>query len=96
MLPAVLIIVLTTMIRVPLNAQETTSRPKLGLALSGGGAKGLAHLGVIKVMEEAGLTPDYISGVSMGSIIGGMYAMGYTPDSIARMFKEFDWGSCNV
>lgn len=76
-----------------LNAQEKTSgsRPKLGLALSGGGAKGLAHLGVIKVMEEEGLRPDYITGVSMGSIVGGMYAMGYTPDSIADMFRTFDW-----
>lgn len=66
-------------------------RPKLGLALSGGGAKGLAHIGVIKVMEEAGLKPDYVTGVSMGSIVGGLYAMGYTPDSIAHMFSAFDW-----
>ncbi len=75
----------------PLSAQENTGRPRVGLALSGGGAKGLAHLGVIKVMEEAGLKPDYITGVSMGSIVGGMYAMGYSPDSIARMFRMFDW-----
>lgn len=90
----------------PLIAQDTTpksgtgplpdssvirTRPTLGLALSGGGAKGLAHLGVIRVMEEAGLKPDYISGVSMGSIVGGMYALGYTPDSIAEMFRDFDW-----
>ncbi|MCU0458517.1 MAG: patatin-like phospholipase family protein [Bacteroidales bacterium] len=67
------------------------SRPVLGLALSGGGAKGLAHIGVIRVMEEAGLKPDYISGVSMGSIVGAMYAMGYTPDSIAHLFRSFDW-----
>ena len=67
------------------------ARPKLGLALSGGGAKGIAHLGIIKVMEEEGLKPDYITGVSMGSIVGAMYAMGYTPDSIAIMFSNFDW-----
>ncbi len=67
------------------------ARPRLGLALSGGGAKGLAHLGVIKVMEEEGLKPDYITGVSMGSIVGALYAMGYTPDSIAMMFRNFDW-----
>ncbi|TNF40630.1 MAG: hypothetical protein EP313_04150, partial [Bacteroidetes bacterium] len=78
----------------PLNAQTTVntrSRPALGLALSGGGAKGLAHIGVIKAMEEAGLRPDYITGVSMGSIVGAMYAMGYSPDSIAHMFRSFDW-----
>ncbi|MCK7529917.1 MAG: patatin-like phospholipase family protein [Marinilabiliales bacterium] len=49
---------------------------KLGLALSGGGAKGLAHIGVLKVMEEAGLRPDYITGVSMGSIVGGLVCNG--------------------
>ncbi len=74
-----------------LTAQEIAPRPKLGLALSGGGAKGLAHLGVIKVMEEAGLKPDYITGVSMGSIVGGLYAMGYSPDSIATMFRTYNW-----
>lgn len=73
-----------------LNAQDTSPRPKLGLALSGGGAKGLAHIGVLKVMEEAGLRPDYITGVSMGSIIGGMYALGYSPDSIISMFRDYD------
>lgn len=76
-----------------LGAQSAPMRPKLGLALSGGGAKGLAHIGVIRAMEEAGLKPDYITGVSMGSIVGGMYAMGYSPDSIASMFRAFDWGA---
>lgn len=91
-LPAMAVLILAMQ---PLNAQTTVntrSRPALGLALSGGGAKGLAHIGVIKVMEEAGLKPDYISGVSMGSIIGAMYAMGYSPDSIAHVFRSFDWG----
>jgi len=74
-----------------LPAQEIAVRPKLGLALSGGGAKGLAHLGVIKVMEEAGLKPDYITGVSMGSIVGGLYALGYSADSIATMFRAYNW-----
>jgi len=72
------------------KSQDSLVRPKIGLALSGGGAKGLAHLGVIKVMEEAGLRPDYITGVSMGSIVGGLYAMGYKPDSIAAMFMSSD------
>jgi NTE family protein len=62
-----------------IHAQNAApARPKIGLVLSGGGAKGLAHVGVLKVLEEAGITPDYISGTSMGSIVGGLYAIGYT------------------
>ncbi|MDP4223992.1 MAG: patatin-like phospholipase family protein [Bacteroidota bacterium] len=71
--------------------QQTSPRPKIGLALSGGGSLGIAHLGVIKVMEEAGLRPDYITGVSMGSIIGGMYSVGYSSDSILHLLKKMDW-----
>ncbi len=66
-------------------------RPKLGLVLSGGGAKGLAHIGVLKVLEEAGLQPDIITGTSMGSIIGGLYAIGYSPDSLHRLVSSLDW-----
>ena len=66
-------------------------RPTVGLVLSGGGAHGMAHLGVIKVMEEAGLRPDYITGVSMGSIIGGMYSLGYSGDSLYKILKEMNW-----
>ncbi|MFN2313756.1 MAG: patatin-like phospholipase family protein, partial [Bacteroidales bacterium] len=89
---AILLIVVMTIVSTPLTrAQDLPQRPKLGLALSGGGAKGLAHLGVIKVMEEAGLKPDYITGVSMGSIVGGLYALGYSPDSIAIMFRTYNW-----
>ena len=56
-------------------AQNSETRPHIGLVLSGGGAHGIAHLGVLKVMEEAGLRPDYITGVSMGSIVGGLYSL---------------------
>jgi NTE family protein len=73
------------------EAQETTKRAEIGLVLSGGGAHGIAHLGIIKVMEEAGLRPDYITGVSMGSIIGGMYSLGYTADSLYKILKEINW-----
>jgi len=76
-----------------LTGQDTQSRPRIGLALSGGGAHGIAHLGVIKVMEEAGLRPDCISGVSMGSIIGGMYSLGYTSDTLLSILKGMDWAS---
>jgi NTE family protein len=77
----------------PLNilAQESPVRPKVGLVLSGGGAHGIAHLGVIRVMEEAGLRPDYITGVSMGSIIGGMYSIGYSADSLYKILKRINW-----
>lgn len=75
-------------------SQTVTVRPKLGLALSGGGAHGIAHLGVLKVMEECGLMPDIITGVSMGSIIGGMYSIGYTTDSLYRILKTTKWDEC--
>jgi NTE family protein len=74
-----------------ISAQEIAKRPTVGLVLSGGGAHGIAHLGVIKVMEEAGLRPDYITGVSMGSIIGGMYSLGYTADSLQKILKKINW-----
>jgi len=73
------------------QSQEVHKRPSVGLVLSGGGAHGIAHLGVIKVMEEAGLRPDYITGVSMGSIIGGMYSLGYTTDSLYNILHGLDW-----
>jgi NTE family protein len=72
-------------------AQKVNKRPSIGLVLSGGGAHGIAHIGVLKVMEEAGLRPDYITGVSMGSIIGGMYSLGYSADSLQKIFKYINW-----
>jgi NTE family protein len=71
--------------------QSVDSRPAIGLALSGGGSCGLAHIGVLKVMEEAGLRPDFITGVSMGSIIGGLYSIGYSADSLEKIMKNIDW-----
>lgn len=72
-------------------SQEVNIRPKVGLVLSGGGSLGMAHVGVLKVMEEAGLRPDLITGVSMGSIIGGMYSLGYSADSLHKILKGMDW-----
>jgi NTE family protein len=66
-------------------------RPSVGLVLSGGGAKGFAYIGLLKVMQEAGLPVDYIGGSSIGSIIGGLYALGYHPDSIAKMVRSQNW-----
>ncbi len=62
--------------------------PKVGLVLSGGGAKGLAHIGVLKVMEEAGVRVDYIGGTSMGAIIGALYSSGYTAHQLDSIFNE--------
>ncbi|MBR8534801.1 patatin-like phospholipase family protein [Carboxylicivirga sediminis] len=74
-----------------LHAQTPEQRPKIGLVLSGGGAKGLAHIGVIKVLEEAGIKPDYITGTSMGSIIGGLYASGYSAAELDSIVNNIDW-----
>ncbi len=75
------------------EAQDTDKRPTVGLVLSGGGSHGIAHLGVIKVMEEAGLRPDYITGVSMGAIIGGLYSIGYSADSLHNLLNIVNWNS---
>lgn len=64
---------------------------KVSLVLSGGGAKGLAHIGVIKALEENGIPIDNVSGTSMGAIIGGLYAMGYSPDEMVEKFKTRDF-----
>ncbi|MBN2288740.1 MAG: patatin-like phospholipase family protein [Candidatus Glassbacteria bacterium] len=66
-------------------------RPKIGLVLSGGGARGLAHIGVLKVLEEAGIEVDYIAGTSMGGIIGGLYAIGYDAARIEEIALGQDW-----
>ena len=66
-------------------------RPKIGVALSGGGAKGAAHIGILKYMNEIGIPVDYITGTSIGSIIGGLYALGYTPDEMAYLIANMDW-----
>ncbi len=67
------------------------ARPKVGLVLSGGGAKGAAHIGVLKYIEEAGIPIDYIAGTSMGSIVGGMYALGYSSEEILEIISAVDW-----
>ncbi|MBP5643054.1 MAG: patatin-like phospholipase family protein [Bacteroidales bacterium] len=78
-----------------LAAADTTvvlhQRPRVGVVLSGGGAKGFAHIGALRVIEEAGIPIDYIAGTSMGSIIGGLYAVGYDPDMMQKLCTEQDW-----
>ncbi|MGB0805386.1 MAG: patatin-like phospholipase family protein [Salibacteraceae bacterium] len=77
----------------PLTPSDSTivSNPKIGLVLSGGGALGLAHIGVLKVLEEKGIRPDFVVGTSMGSIVGGLYALGYTPEEIEEFVVNADW-----
>ena len=66
-------------------------RPKVGLVLGGGGAKGAAEVGVLKVIEKAGIPIDYIAGTSIGSIVGGLYAAGYTATELDTMFCRQEW-----
>lgn len=78
----------------PAFAQQdslSNTRPKIGLVLSGGGAKGLAHVGVLKAIDRAGLKVDYITGTSMGAIIAAMYAAGYSGVEIGEIAQGMDW-----
>ena len=74
-------------------SQEVTEKKdiKVGLVLSGGGAKGLAHISVLKVLEEAGVRVDYIGGTSMGAIVGGLYASGYSATQLDSIIKKIDF-----
>ncbi|WP_445456137.1 patatin-like phospholipase family protein [Flavobacterium sp. HNIBRBA15423] len=65
-------------------------KPKIGLVLSGGGAKGLAHIGVLKIIDSLGIKIDYVGGTSMGAIIGGLYASGYSGKELDSLFREID------
>ncbi|OWP51662.1 patatin-like phospholipase family protein [Pseudomonas nitroreducens] len=66
-------------------------QPKIGLVLSGGAARGLAHIGVLKALDEQGIHVDAIAGTSMGAVIGGLYAAGYTPKELEQLALELDW-----
>jgi len=73
------------------HQNEQTKDVKVGLVLSGGGAKGFAHIGVLKVIEKAGIRIDYIAGTSMGAIVGGLYAAGYNADQLDSILKSHDF-----
>ena len=76
----------------PLRACQPESRtPKVGLALSGGGARGAAHIGVLKALEREGIPVDYIAGTSFGALVGGLYALGYSPEKIEQIFSSQNW-----
>ena len=73
------------------TVSEAGERPKIGLVLSGGGARGAAHIGVLKELERQRISVDYIAGTSMGAIIGGMYASGMTTEDMEQVLTDTDW-----
>ena len=91
---ATLICILTLVLNTPATAfaqDGVIDRPRIGLALSGGGARGAAHIGVLKILERERVPIDYIAGTSMGSIVGGMYASGMSPEEIEAQLVAVDW-----
>jgi len=73
------------------SAEQPKHRPKVGLVFSGGGAKGMSHIGALKIIEEMGIPIDYVVGTSIGSIIGGIYALGYSADEMDSLVRAQDW-----
>ena len=69
----------------------TPGRPRVGVVLSGGSAKGFAHIGVLRELRRAGIPVDVITGTSMGSLVGGLHAIGYTPEEIERVASDMNW-----
>ena len=88
--PLILIVFLSLTLHAQQRKQDNL---KVGLVLSGGGAKGLAHIGVLKEIEKAGIKIDYIGGTSMGAIIGALYASGYNANQLDSIFKEVDFNN---
>ena len=85
------VFIISLIINVNSYPQSIQIRPKIGLAFSGGGAKGLAHIGALKVFEEVGLPIDYIAGTSMGSVVSALYAIGYRADELEKLALTTDW-----
>ena len=73
------------------SLRRTEVRPTVALVLSGGGAKGAAHAGVLRYLEELGIPVDMVLGTSMGGLMGGLYALGHSPEAIERLLRETDW-----
>lgn len=86
-----LILVMVFVTNLSASSQDVIPRKKIGLALSGGGAKGLAHIGVLKIFEEVGVPIDYITGTSMGSVVGALYAIGYRASELEKLAINTDW-----
>ena len=90
-----LIVAILTLMAVPTHSQtgwtDAFVRPKVAVVLSGGGAKGVAHISALRAIEEAGLPIDIICGTSMGSLIGGLYAIGWSTDELDSLVRTQDW-----
>lgn len=84
-------IVFVLLLGILMPAEILGQRKKVGVVLSGGGAKGVTHIGVLKVLEEAGIPIDYIAGTSMGAIVGGLYAIGYNAKALDSMVHVQNW-----
>lgn len=89
---SVLFILIHLLVVTEICAQEfEKENPRIGLVLSGGGARGFAHIGVVKVLEEEGIDVDIVGGTSMGALVGGLYSMGYSIYDIEEMALTQDW-----
>ncbi len=84
-------LLLSVFLLISLSGFSQEKKPKIALVLSGGGAKGLAHIPTLQKLDSLGIVPDLIVGNSMGSVVGGLYAMGYSGDSIAYLTKNVNW-----
>lgn len=87
----VLLLLALLALQAEIQAEEAPARPKIGVALGGGGALGFAHIGVLRVLEELRIPVDYIAGTSMGSIIAGLYASGMSPDEMEAFLTGLNW-----
>ena len=74
-----------------ISSQAQNARKRVAVVLSGGGAKGMAHIGMLKVLEKAGIPVDIVTGTSMGSIVGGLYSIGYSADELDSLVHKQDW-----
>lgn len=86
-----ILIILLLCVAFSAKAQQSTYDLKVGLVLSGGGAKGLAHIGALKIIDSLGVKIDYVAGTSMGAVIGSLYASGYSGKEIEAIFKGIDF-----
>ena len=87
----VLILCLATTFVHAQDSLRPQTRPKVGVVLAGGGARGASFIGVLKYLEELDIPIDYVIGTSMGSVIGGIYCLGYSPDELAQLITSLQW-----
>ena len=87
----ILILLITAVSCCAQSINNENKRPKVGLVLSGGGAKGLAHIGLLRLIDSLGIKIDYITGTSMGGVLGGLYAMGYSADQLDSIATHMNW-----